>query len=88
MRIIIEVDPAAQVATISQAGVSSSADASGPAVDAGPPAIGDARTSTSADSLWAGAKDLGGPPADLIAEIEAARAKDAPKGVRSATRPS
>jgi hypothetical protein len=85
MRIIIELEPGTRVSGISsQSDTSSNAIA---AMDSGPP-----RTSSAGAKLVASAaaaQDVGGPPAALVAQIEAARASaDSPKSGASTKKPN
>jgi len=74
MRIIIEFDPGTQVTTSSpQVGISQ-ADADAAPINAGPPRI-DSTGAPVSSGQAEGAENVGGPPEELVAEIEAARAR-------------
>jgi hypothetical protein len=75
MRIIIEFEPGTQVTTSSpQVGISSQADADAAPINAGPPRI-DSNGAPVSPGQAEGAENVGGPPEELVAEIEAARAR-------------
>lgn len=74
MRIIIELDAGTQITTsASQLAVSSPADV-GSAINAGPPRLDGSGLDTRDATSFEGAEDVGGPPEDLVLQIEATRA--------------
>jgi hypothetical protein len=73
MRIIIELEAGTKVTGITSQSAAQSDSSGSAAINAGPPAVGARQGGTTGDAVSYN-QDIGGPPAELFAKVEAARA--------------